>query len=146
MTTVRVSGGGVLHFPPFGAIADSVGVIEPPAPDALPAIAARVHPTELLLFAKRLVQATRKRQRNPRWEKVNRSRLELARLCLDRALDALPDPEEDARDAGPATKRNLVGEAFHTFGEDAARSLADELGVDFDACGEAIERLERRPS
>lgn len=139
MTYVRVSGGGGLHFPPFNTISDSVSVIEPPAPEALPGIAAAVHPSELLVFSRKLVQAANKRRHNMRWEKVNRSRLELARLCLDRALSMPPD------EPTPAEKRDLIGEAFHTFGEAAARSLAEDLGVPFEDCGEAIERLEHRP-
>lgn len=148
MTTTRISGGGVLHFPPFGVLRDAVSVIEPPAPDELPGIAAAVHPAELLVFSKRLVQAAKKRQRNSRWQKVNRSRLELARLCLDRALGLElrhVEAEEGAK-VVETDARDLVAEAFHTFGEDAARALADRLGVPFEACGEAIERLERRPN
>lgn len=149
MTTVRASGGGVIHFP-HALITDSSSVIEPPPSDALPGIAEAVHPAELLVFSKRLVQAAHKRNRNPRWEKVNRSRLVLARLCLDRALGLeLRHAEAEAAETDEAMSEpdalDLVAESFHTFGEAAARALADRLGVAFETCGEAIERLERRP-
>ncbi len=86
MTTARTSGGGSLHFPPFGIIKDSVSVIEPPPAMDLRGMAGAILPSELLVFSRRLVQAAKRRERNPRWQKVNRARLELARLCLDRAL------------------------------------------------------------
>ncbi|MGD6519201.1 hypothetical protein VWQ21_22660, partial [Xanthomonas citri pv. citri] len=70
---------------------------------------------------------------------------ELARLCIDRMLaEGLDVPDGEPEEVDDATKRHLVAEAFHTFGEAAARSLADQLGVAFEECGEAIERLERR--
>lgn len=147
MTYAHISGGGVVHFPPFGSLKDSVSTIEPPAPVLLPAIAALIRPAELMSFSRRLLNAASKRRRNPRWEKVNRSRIVLAQLCLDRALGVMPSPaEDDASDADPEAKRDLVVEAYETFGANVARELAARIGVAFDECGEAIERLERRPS
>lgn len=158
MTTTRAAKGGVIHFP-AAIILDSVSVIEPPPSETLPGIAEAVHPAELLIFSKRLVQAARKRNRNVRWQKVNRSRIELARLCLERALSnwsaampPLPDPQnsemdeaDNGRAYGEAEKKDLVGEAFHTFGETAAQALADKLDIPFEDCAEAIERLKHRP-
>lgn len=43
-----------------------------------------------------------------------------------------------------AARHELVGEAFHTFGEPAARALARRFRVFFEDCREAIERLRYR--
>lgn len=70
-------------------------------------------PTELMSFSQRLLKAASKRRHNLRWEKVNRSRIVLAQLCLDRALDVMPAPvEDDASDADPEAKRELVVESY----------------------------------
>lgn len=50
----------------------------------------------------------------------------------------------DADDYDPKTARTLIAEAFHTFGEEAAFSLALLLGVEFEECAEDIERARRR--
>lgn len=41
-------------------------------------------------------------------------------------------------------RRSLVGEAFHTFGEPAARALARRFRIAFEDCQEAIDRLRHR--
>lgn len=43
-----------------------------------------------------------------------------------------------------ADRRDLVGEAFHTFGELAARALARRFCMPFEDCREAIDRLRHR--
>ena len=46
-------------------------------------------PAELLPFVARLVRGCHRRRRQDRYRKINRARLELARLCIDRAMAAL---------------------------------------------------------
>lgn len=74
-----------IFFPPAMPL-DPAGLIQPPPFVDLAAIAAAVHPDELLLFSRRLVDRARKRRREPRYQILNRRRLELARLCLDRII------------------------------------------------------------
>lgn len=86
MTTTVLTNGRVLHLPGAPFIVDSVSTIVA-LPDAeLAAIVPLIRADELLLFTKRLVDGTRKRRFDERWRLVNRSRLELARLCIERAL------------------------------------------------------------
>jgi len=85
MTTAITTGGKRVHFP--GSFAtDAAGVIIPPTAEELTRIAEAIEPRELLVFATRLVRNTRKRRWQPPHAALNRSRLELARLCFDRAL------------------------------------------------------------
>ena len=58
--------------------------------------------------------------------------------------DLPPVPELDLESLEPEDAREMVAEAFHTFGEPAARQLALHLCVSLEACGEAIERLRGR--
>ncbi len=51
---------------------------------------------------------------------------------------------DDTDDLDAATRRDLIAEAFHTFGERAARALARQLRIPFETCREAIERLRYR--
>ena len=74
-----------IFFPPSLPL-DPAGTIEPPPFIDLPAIAAAVHPDELMLFTRRLVASAKKRSRTERYHRLNRRRLELARLCIDRIL------------------------------------------------------------
>lgn len=85
MTTTSTKTGDPLHFP-GSLILDATSVIAPPAPDELARIAEEVAADGLMLFTKRLVDGARKRRFDARWRLVNRSRLELARLCIERAL------------------------------------------------------------
>ncbi|WP_267395569.1 MULTISPECIES: hypothetical protein [unclassified Sphingomonas] len=85
MTSTRSMEGKGLHFPPSLAT-DADGVILPAPAGVLPTIAAAVEPSELLYFAQRLIRGARRRRRQPRWSAVNAQRMELAQLCLARAL------------------------------------------------------------
>jgi hypothetical protein len=74
MTTALTANGRPVRFP--GTFkTDAEGDIIPPASEE-----------QLLVFATRLIRHTRKRQHQLLHAKLNRSRLELARLCLDRTL------------------------------------------------------------
>lgn len=84
-----------IFFPPAMPL-DPAGVIEAPPFTALATIAAAVHPDELLLFTRRLIDSTKYRRRQRRWAAVNQRRLELARLCIDRILaERLADLDHD---------------------------------------------------
>lgn len=146
MTTTSSRDRRPMHFPPPGIVVDSASTIVAPTPTDLARFAADVAPKALPEFVSGLMKSARRRRYQPRWSAVNRARLELARLCIDRMLaEGLDVPDAEPEEADDATKRDLVAESFRTFGEDAARALADRLGVAFETCGEAIERLERRP-
>ncbi|MCJ2059805.1 hypothetical protein MKL09_25155 [Methylobacterium sp. J-048] len=58
----------------------------------------------------------------------------------------LPPRFEDLDLVDDADRRDLVAAAYWTFDEATARALAVTLGVAFETCREAIERLGRRPS
>ena len=74
-----------LHFPASLAT-DDQGIIMVPPIEALPTIAAAVEPSDLIYFAQRLIAGTRRKRHLVRWSAVNKQRMELARLCLARAL------------------------------------------------------------
>jgi hypothetical protein len=82
--------GTPLYFPVSLATGDD-GVIVPMPPERLADLASQVAPDGGLLFAKRLISAARKYHREPRYAAINRQRVQLARLCLDRALGDAPD-------------------------------------------------------
>lgn len=86
MTSARsLDGKGYgVHFPPSLAT-DDRGVIVPVPTTALPEIAAKVDPTDLLYFAQRLLKGAHRRRHQLRWSAINAQRLELARLCINRA-------------------------------------------------------------
>lgn len=88
MSSVRLTDGRVLHLPGGPFVIDSHAVIAAPADhllaDAVPLIPA----DEILLFAGRLVTGARKRRNQARYAEVNAARLKLARLCIERALEA----------------------------------------------------------
>ena len=65
---------------------DEASVIMARPSDELVAFAEQVAPAQLLPFVRRLINVTRKRRRQVRWSAVNRQRMELARLCIDRVL------------------------------------------------------------
>lgn len=86
MTSTRSMAGTGLHFPPSMAT-DDQGVIKAAPREVLTATAAAVEPVELLPFARRLLNGVRRRGRQPRWSAVNAQRIELAQLCIARALE-----------------------------------------------------------
>ena len=85
MTTTMTMSGKPLHFPAAIQI-DADGAIEAPPREELARIAEIVEPAGLLVFTTRLIRNVRKRRHQPRHCKLNRSRLELVRLCIERAL------------------------------------------------------------
>lgn len=85
MTSTRSMAGTGLHFPPSMAT-DDQGVIKPAPREIVVATAAAVEPAELLPFARRLLNGVRRRGRQQRWSAVNAQRVELAQLCITRAL------------------------------------------------------------
>ncbi|WBO24476.1 hypothetical protein [Sphingomonas abietis] len=74
-----------LSFPP-SLQTDEAGMILPCPSDELAGFAEQVAPDQLLSFVRRLINVTRKRRRQIRWSAVNRQRMELARLCIERIL------------------------------------------------------------
>lgn len=85
MTQTMSAAGRPLYFP-ASLGPDPQGVIPAPPPEELAHIAQAVAPDGLMLFTKRLVDGARKRRFSHRWCEVNRSRLHLAQLCIERAL------------------------------------------------------------
>lgn len=95
MTTARASTGKPLHFP-GSFITNAVDVIVPPNAEELARIAGQLAPKALPLFVAGLMKSARRRRYQPRWSEMNRARLILARLCLDRMLAEgldVPDAE-----------------------------------------------------
>ena len=90
MTQTMSVAGTPLYFPTSLATGAD-GAIVPMPPERLADLASRVAPHGALLFAKRLIGAARKYHREPRYAEINRQRVQLARLCLDRALGDVPD-------------------------------------------------------
>lgn len=86
MSSVRLKDGRVLHMPGAPFIVDATRVIIPPATGDLAAFVPLIRDDQLLLFAKRLVDGARKRRFCERHRALNRAKLELARMCIDRAL------------------------------------------------------------
>ena len=86
MTQTLDNAGRPLFFPP-SLDTDDGGVIVPRPLDELAAFAAQIAPEQLLPFLRRLINGTSKRKRQPRWAAVNRQRMQIARLCIDRALE-----------------------------------------------------------
>lgn len=74
-------------FFPSSLATDDAGVILPRPLDELAPFVGAVAPNQLLPFIRRLINGTAKRRRQERWSAVNRQRLLLARLCIDRMLD-----------------------------------------------------------
>lgn len=90
MSQTLDAAGRPLFFPP-SLDTDAAGVIVPRPLPELAAFAAQIAPEQLLPFVRRLINGTSKRKRQARWAAVNRQRLEIARMCLDRALaECLP--------------------------------------------------------
>jgi hypothetical protein len=86
MTTTRARQGKPLHFPPPGFILDSTNAITAPTDAELRAFADAVASKALPLFVCGLMRSARRRRYQPRWAAMNRARIELARLCLDRMM------------------------------------------------------------
>ena len=86
MTTTTLRDGRVLHIPGVPFITDAVSVILAPADDDLAKLAQLVRADDLVPFSSRLIRGVKKRRFQPRYAAVNRARLELARLCIDRSL------------------------------------------------------------
>ncbi len=85
MTATNLTDGRVFHLPAMPFAIDADAIVAPDdaeLADYVPLIPAE----NLLPLARRLMNAARKRQQQPRWRDVNRARLALARMCLDRAL------------------------------------------------------------
>jgi len=73
-------------FFPTSMETDDAGVILARPIAELAPLVETIAPAQLLPFVRRLINGTAKRKRQPRWAAVNKMRLELARLCLERAL------------------------------------------------------------
>ena len=86
MSSVSLTDGRVLHVPGAPFILDATSVIIAPAAGDLAAVVPLIRYDQLLLFAKRLVDGARKRRFSERHREVNRAKLELARMCIERAL------------------------------------------------------------
>jgi hypothetical protein len=98
VTQTISTAGTPLYFP--ASLATGVdGLIVPMPPEGLMDLASRVAPDGALLFAKRLIGAARKYHREARYTAINRQRVQLARLCLDRALGDMPDVVKELRAA-----------------------------------------------
>ncbi len=74
MTQTMSAAGKPLFFPSSYATGDD-GAIVPPQPDEIVRIVDEIAPAEILLFTKRLIATTKKRQRGNRYQHVNRARL-----------------------------------------------------------------------
>lgn len=86
MTTTRARQGQPLHFPPHSHMRDSTAPHVAPSTAELRDFADAVAPKALPLFICGLLKSARRRRYQPRWEAMNRARLELARLCFDRMV------------------------------------------------------------
>ncbi len=85
MGGVSLTDGRVLHIPSAPYIIDATSVIIAPAADDLAAIVPLILDDQLPLLTKRLVGGARKRRFSHRHRDVNRTELELAHKCIDRA-------------------------------------------------------------
>ena len=86
MTATVLIDGSVARIPRSPLVISDAGVIEAPSRDELVSLVPMIRSNDLLPFVKRLLGGCKKRRLNGRWHAVNQSRLELARLCIDRAL------------------------------------------------------------
>jgi preprotein translocase subunit SecB len=73
-------------FFPASMDTDAAGVILARPIEQIAPLVASIAPNQLLPFVRRLINGTSKRRRELRWSEVNRQRLEVAKLCIDRAL------------------------------------------------------------
>lgn len=79
------SAGRPLFFPASMDL-DADGHVMPRPLEELASFAEAIAPHEILPFVRRLINTASRRKREPKWEAVNRQRLELAKICIDRAL------------------------------------------------------------
>ncbi len=85
MTQTLTAAGEPLYFP-ASLGPNHTGVIPAPSAEEIAGVVEAIAPDGLMLFLKRVVDGARKRRFNARWREVNRSRLQLAKLLIDRAL------------------------------------------------------------
>lgn len=133
MTQTMSVAGTPLYFPASLATGAD-GVIVPMPSEGLADLASQIAPAGALLFAKRLIGAARKYHREPRYAAINRQRVQLARLCMDRALGDAPDIVTELR------------AARETIAAERAGLVADNGGdehLDMDVVP-LVERLDRQ--
>jgi hypothetical protein len=73
-------------FFPASLDTNEAGVILPRSRDELAPLVDTIAHNQLLPLVRKLVNGTNKRKREVRWSAVNRERLELMRLCVDRLI------------------------------------------------------------
>ncbi|RZT56986.1 hypothetical protein EV283_1043 [Sphingomonas sp. BK036] len=133
MTQTISIAGTPLYFPT--SLATGVdGVIVPMSPESFVELASRVAPDGALLFAKRLIGAARKYHRELRYAAINRQRVQLAKLCLDRALGDAPDIVTELR----AARETIAAERDAFVDTGGGRDRLDPYAVPF------VERLDRQ--
>ena len=85
MTQTLNEAGRPLFFP-ASMDTDDAGVILPRPIEELEPFVAHVAAAQLIPFMRRLINGVGHRRRQERWSAVNRQRLLVARLCIDRML------------------------------------------------------------
>ena len=98
MTQAMTLAGRSIFYPPSLAV-DDRGLIRTLPHAELKPLAESIAPEGLMTFASRLIRNARKRRHKERWQAVNRQRLELAQLCLERALFLAPAAADVAEKA-----------------------------------------------
>ncbi len=83
MSYARLNDGSIFHFP---VLAGSADVIDVPPVQELARTVGEMQPSSIPLFTKSLLGGVLKRRHAARYAKVNRARLVMARLCIDRML------------------------------------------------------------
>lgn len=78
--------GAPLFFPQSMDM-DERGVVIPRPMGELTMLVDQIAPHDLLPFVRRLINGTSRRRQQEKWSAVNRQRLELARLCIERAMN-----------------------------------------------------------
>jgi hypothetical protein len=86
MTATVLIDGSIFRIPETPFVLNDAGEITAPSRDELVRVVPLIKRHDLLHLVRRLMGACYKRRLNSRWRAVNQSRLELARLCIDRAL------------------------------------------------------------
>lgn len=81
-----IDAAGCPLFFPSSMDLDAQGRVMPRPLSELQPFAEAIAPHELLPFVRRIINTASRRKREPKWAAVNRQRLELAKLCLDRAI------------------------------------------------------------
>ncbi|NDV53927.1 hypothetical protein [Salipiger sp. PrR003] len=88
MSSTRLGDDRGLHLPGAPLVLDARSVIVVPTERASTELAPLFPTDDLPLLTGRLVIGTMKKRRAPHHAELNRARLKLARLCVDRALTA----------------------------------------------------------